>query len=778
MGQPAFQTIPALLGAGLNLVDAAGALAPGEARRLVNFRVAGNGRIESRKAAALLETTGMECAGVFRFPFYSGATAIGAIAAFWDGSGTVSLYRIDTSGQMFGTELAGWTGVTTRPVITGAILGQKLWLCGRGAGVNLSLKYYDAAGDAMVTPTFAFDESSESVLSYANVRARVCAEYANQLFEAGYGTENDVDRPEIVRFTYIGLEADPGGAGDAGEAVGYPNIFDLEDFRQVGERGSAVLAMLPVPGRLLFLSDQAAHMMSGTDRESFRLELIDSLRGITGTHAALAANGTAYWWNKRKGPCVFTGGGATEIGRKVQRRFPDIDLTTLVAAHVAESSVVRWYHSLGFLSFDYERGEWMEGGLAPFQVFCAGSVSQSSTKVSTGESTVPAAPSGPPTSFTESHTFSTARVGWTAGDLAAYTDIYAVRSPSPVDAASLSAQLDPGVQAYTFSGLLPSTAYSVKLRHRRNGQFSTYLLGSFTTSASPGGGDDGLVDPPTNLRAVLVLSNTVELTWTLGDTPVRTRIWFRQLPSADLVLVGTTNVNDTSSLRILAVGEYTDVTNLRFAVQHESAENPVNVSTVTDEVGVEGEEVEGPNGPPTSFAEEHTDSTATLNWTAGDLAAHTVLYLNDEINQIQPPGVTQIVLVSLPPLTHYDVKLRHVRGGQESSDLEGEFTTDDNVIYPPEDLAAVLDTFNTVELTWTPGAAPVPVKTRIWFRHLPTASPTHIATVGAGVNTYVHGLVPSEYTDLGDLRYLVQHESVYDPTNTSGFTDEVEVETE
>jgi hypothetical protein len=126
---------------------------------------------------------------------YNGYTATAAILLSWDsGTSTVRLYRI--SGNVVRTyvgTLAGWAGVSTRPVVFLATVARVVFIVDEGK--NEGLTCYDpndvlGSGSALFQPTFDFNDDA----AFVALKARLVIEHLNHLWVFGYGDEDSPDR--------------------------------------------------------------------------------------------------------------------------------------------------------------------------------------------------------------------------------------------------------------------------------------------------------------------------------------------------------------------------------------------------------------------------------------------------------------------------------------------------------------------------------------------------------------------------------------------------------
>lgn len=582
-----FLTHPLFIGAGLNLIDAPERKGPGEAQQIENMRIDGEGRIGPRLATGLITSPTGDQVGLFRFPFYSGATPIGGIAVqYLSGSSAVVLQRVGLNGVQFGSTIAAWTGVTARPIITGAVIGQKLFLGGRFAGGRLAMKYFQASTETVITPQFNFVPGGSS----ATMSPRVLAEWNNILWAGGFGTEDDVDRGEILRFSFIGLEDDEEGAGDAGDSgvAGSTNIFDIDDLTPLGERGASIMAMGRAQSRLVVVTARTAHHIFGSDRFSFDAKELDGELGTDSQQSFVLGNGTAYWWSRTNGPVEYAGSHVEDIGYQITPRLPEINGTEIIGIYrPAPHNVVRFVYpytnsdgsvTSRFVEWNRKLREWHGDGMLPFRIFCVGAISTSSTNVTSGAVTAPSGPAGPPTSLNVSGITSTgATIGFTPGDTSTGTQ-HEVRI-----AGVLVATLDANVASYVASGLSPSTSYAVDIRSLKNGQYSSSLTGSFTTSSS-----GSTPAAPTGLTGEQITGfdgepNDVSLQWTLGQSGMNTQI-FRKLDGGSYPATPLTTqpIDSTSYIDLeVALGQ-----TYVYKVRHQHPSDPALLSGFSNEVTV------------------------------------------------------------------------------------------------------------------------------------------------------------------------------------------------
>jgi hypothetical protein len=506
----------ARLGGGLNVVDYPEVLEETAAQVFQNWRFDGAGYVTPRRAIrAMAGSFTGELIGVFP---YSGLAGVGAVVLTWNsGTSLINLYTLDTSGAITGTaprgQLAGWTSVGTKPKVTAAVLNRVLFIADEAKSYGLTC--YDpnnvlGSGSTFFQPKFKFVGGTAMAL-----KCRGVAEHANMLLVWGFGTESDADRPEYLRWSYIGLDADAGGAGDAGDVAttGSDGLFDMEDAAMVGARGLPIVAIASGNGRSVIATTDRAFAFYGTDRNSFQLDEIDPQRGCLATRAMVEANGSVYWMSPL-GPCRYTGGSEVEdLAYRIKPLLDEIDTTTLFAVHAFNENQVRWHWGSDMLAYDYRRNEFIRGELG-VTLFCGGEVRTTGAE----------APAGPPSSLAATSITNNSVVPtWLNGDTSAgCTTTVQIDTVNTFNSASLrSNQVGSGIASTTFAGLQPSTVYYLRAKHTRNGSDSSWAATiNFTTLAA------SVVAPPQDFTATdspvftpgKGYSESVLLTWDMGET--------------------------------------------------------------------------------------------------------------------------------------------------------------------------------------------------------------------------------------------------------------------
>ena len=623
-----YESLTETLGGGLNNVDAPHLLGEGEVRELINLSFPGVGRIAPRRAATYVAeyrnaTNQGTLVGIVMFPhgeytnFNGALDYIGVLYLvhenFGTNNGVIGIYAGNGSGRLgvrIG-ELTPWGTFPTPPKLSTAVINRKLFIvddAGQKGIVVFDPFYPTSTGTEkrVYQPVFKF--TGESANNPYKNKSRVLSEYNNMLFSAGYGTELEPVRPEMVRFSYLGLFNDGQGRGDAGYAAtpGAPtaterqqnfNLFDYDDYFMVGERGTPVVNMVPAMGRLVIATPYSAYSLFGYERSSFQVELLDNTRGSTSTKGMVQAEGLVYWWSPA-GPVRWEGGNTVrEIGRKVLGFRNIVEQSNrVVAAHSKETKEVRWYVDNYGVAYNYERDQWSKISLpSNMKVLVSGRVSPFTTS-NTGEAAPLAGPAGPAANFTATDiTHNSAKTSWNAGDTSPGTQTLVYRRDDPAGVWVLVATLDAITQSLNHSNLTASKTYYIEIIHEKNGKRSTALAGSFATLATPPAtpttlaAPTGLVatDYPIQYEAGGPFFPSVLLDWKMGQTGVSTEIW-RNNALLHTVGVDVTSYHDKAVEAGLTYSYYVRHTNGSI---FSAASNTVSIVPTTGGGGGGGTEV-------------------------------------------------------------------------------------------------------------------------------------------------------------------------------------------
>jgi len=594
------ETIAFPLGGGLNLADAPESIEDGDAIELVNVRFPGAGRWAPRFSAVTVASPIGNVCGVFEMPHgadTSNGAANGVVYLVHAGGTRVDLYAADGKGRgmaLVGT-LAGWDQVAVRPKTMAAVLGEALWIVDENKQHGMTV--YDPnqrfGAGKLFQPLFKFEPNLTTPA--APIRARTIGSFNNFLFVAGYGSEADPDRPEMVRFSYLGMEADSFGAGDAGKddapvfgdpgydaapehAPGSKALFDIEDVFGVGLRGQPVMSFVAAGARLLMLTRFTAWILFGYDRSTFQADLLDNQRGCVASRAAGEAAGAAYWWSPL-GPTTWRGGGGAEgLERRITPIHRTIDFDSIFFAHSPDEYEVRFYHSPDSgdpwkaVEYNYLYDKWKQRELG-VRVFCAG-LTNPGTILTPGPGGDPLPEEqdeidpnlAPPVGifvFPQSPT--SAKIIWFNGEIGPTIKTVIEVRKNIGGTFKQAGIVDSGVQELTVDALEAETVYDAKAFHQdtSTGRRSTDIQASFTTFS------EANFLPPQNFQVELrreQLSSGVWIvayvTWGLGQIGSYTTVETAIMGSSQTSFRNT-DLNATQERILLARGGETGTRTFR-----------------------------------------------------------------------------------------------------------------------------------------------------------------------------------------------------------------------
>jgi len=526
------------VGGGLNLADAPAHLGEGEATRMVNLVVAGSGRVGPRRAAVSLGTlTGIVVAAIpFPFGEYETDHRRGGFLVVYDpGTQEVRLHNVDISALNPVGSVLVWEGVESSPRVSYAILNRRVFISEEGRRHPMVIIDLGEGGAINTfVPEFLFGDDDEA--TRMPMHPSLTVEYNNMVFTSGYGAEGGYeDRPEMVRFSYLGLQRqgsddeDDAGTGDSA------NLFDREHAFMVGERGEPVVSMGAASGRLIIAKANAAYMLFGYGADSFSLELIGNNLGSTSSRGMIAAAGRV-WWMSPLGP-VYWDGQLHNISRKVDPLRPELQDPRVFASHSPSDKEVRWHFgflgdSMGaerYLAFNYELGVWYEGAHS-LPLFGTGWISPYWGDVSDAEVTPPG-PSGSPTNLQHVQVMSSSALAmWQNGDITpgTETEVRRKRTMDPESAFQVVATLPSGSANYLHTNLISQTSYDVVVAHKRNGKYSNTSANTFMTANA-----DAPPLSPTNLRGSYVFTalpnfgyrREAVIAWNSSSSDHFTQLW-------------------------------------------------------------------------------------------------------------------------------------------------------------------------------------------------------------------------------------------------------------
>jgi len=471
-------------------------------------------------------------------------TSVVAIRQFADGALAIAhstatkkcyLYRLNAT-------MDGWydgSGVLTAPTDTAEPIGV-LWtdmtsppdvqideglgiayIANTGAidkdGLYWATKTYEDFGvidDLLVNGTGG---TVGSDVAYANG----VVSYNQHLWIFGYGAGSTPGftsyRPELARFSRPNFG--PFQVADS--------ITLGDSVRSLRER---IIAGAVADDALYLGGSSMITRITGSGRDSWYRQILDRSYGFVGPKCFVTVGRALYYWSPR-GPMRIVNGTPDPLWDGVPETVSKVaNVAKVTAAFDVERDQVLFFFDAGtgvrtFCAFDTQRDVWLgpdnDIGLT---IACAGVVSP--VYQSTIEA--PIGPAGPPAIVSTTNVGnSTAIATWTNGDPLAQTEVsYRVQGTTTYTTVPLVAA---GSTQYTFSGLAFNTPYEWRVRHVRNGQFSTYdgpeAASQFTTTnvtlLPPSGFSAGQINPP---------NRTCQANWVnSGEEGVSTEVWVRQV---------------------------------------------------------------------------------------------------------------------------------------------------------------------------------------------------------------------------------------------------------
>ena len=131
------------------------------------------------------------------------------------------------------------------------------------------------------------------------LRFRGVVSHLDYLFGWGYGTQEESNRPEILRVSLPGA----------------PQQFDPNHYFIIGSRKDPIVTAKPASSstsRLVVLKENELHAVEGSGRHNFGSIERDSRFGCIGSRLAISVRGRVLFWSV-DGPRVTTGGGPSEM---------------------------------------------------------------------------------------------------------------------------------------------------------------------------------------------------------------------------------------------------------------------------------------------------------------------------------------------------------------------------------------------------------------------------------------------------------------------------------
>jgi len=335
--------------------------------------------------------------------------------------------------------------------------------------------------------------------------------YNNVLFIAGYGDETGPDSPEYLRHSFLGRA--PSSSVALGDGF---DGFDKDAWVIVGAKGQRITAMKQGRGYLLVAKANELYRVSGAGRAypgwQYAIEKVDNTSGMGVANPAALCYAEGYWYGiGAAGPFRSDGFDVkTMVGpRKADFNAIDNLLGAFCFYHPDRRLVLFGMHPQGttpetypwiLWAWDTERERW-QPDLVPATPFAIAAGSAIPTTTVSG-------PSAPPS------TLSVNTIGpgsfnevWVSGDLTASTEVWYLDLTGTWQ---LWATAPAGIQSGTISGLTDHQQYSWRVRHVKNGLYTTFV---YWNPSSPvqtmlGGVSIGLGNSGGGLRQVFITVNT------------------------------------------------------------------------------------------------------------------------------------------------------------------------------------------------------------------------------------------------------------------------------
>lgn len=496
-----------------------GTLAPGTIAEGKNMVPTPAGRMRTRGGSRIMLTL-REAAGETEIDHVlaiTELTGIGAIVIGWD-EGQLQHYAWLVTAAMdwalggppttqaasrfalgTGTNVATWDGGTyatapARPNM--AEVWEKMYVADATVDISARSELVSIDTGGTVTATdFDFAAGTD-----APMQPYCIEEYNGVLFVAGYGTEDDKDRPEYLRHSFLGKSPD---ASDG---------FDADAWNLIGSKGQRITALRKGRGLLLVAKNNEFYRVSGFGRAyagwQYQVEPMSDTSGlgITNPKALIFAEG--FWWGVSASGPIRTDGFSVELlvgPRKPSWRGINKLEEAWVAYHPERRLMLFGFHpeetegsrSATFpwrvWAWDMERSVWQ-----PDLEFGADITHASVLNAGAGSSSSSGAPSGPPTSpVTSSESTAGYTATWTTGDADATTEFWE-KDPDTGAWGIISTFAAGVVTTGGLSGRSNYSTYYWRVRHSKNGIKSAWdnesgtiaqtLIAAPTLSAAQSGG--------------------------------------------------------------------------------------------------------------------------------------------------------------------------------------------------------------------------------------------------------------------------------------------------
>ena len=391
------------------------------------------------------------------------------------------LYRLEVTGIPEGGVLGGdaspvatvWTGATVPRVSMASFDGGS-------ATAPVSRLYLADYTETFDTRFWNSDVSTINDLeedlnddgTKEDLRFHLVWVYQFHVWGAGFFQASASRRPEIARFSQPGaIPADE------------PNVTNnisrewwSVDFRPIGRRGDRITAVAFAGGASILFKRRETFALFGYDAESWAVRTVSDRVGCAGPWAAAATeDGLCFFWSDR-GPQVTDGQSVKDLSIDIKKVVNELGVNEEISVEYSQDDgIVYFYHPNQNIALAYDKvherwmkEEWLKSG---------GGVLEVNSLSATADDALPGPAAAPTSLVATSVSDSQINLTWTNGDTAGNTKTRVHRSTTASftpDSGNQIAELDAGVASYqNTTGLASITTYFYKVRHIRNGIFST-----------------------------------------------------------------------------------------------------------------------------------------------------------------------------------------------------------------------------------------------------------------------------------------------------------------
>ena len=475
-------------------------------------------------------------------------TTVGALVIGWsDTENAHYAYRMNADMAVFDTDQAtSRTNLTTAPSTTWdnasaparpvmAEIWEKMFIADAttAIGSRNEMLGFDSSG-TVTSRTFQFGAGAAAALFPYCVE-----EYNGVLFIAGYGTEDvgDLDRPEMLRHSFLGRSPDAA------------NGFDANAFNLIGAKGQRITALRKGRGLLLVAKENEFYRVTGFGRAfagwQYQVELMDNTQslGITNPKALAFAEGF-FWGISASGPVRTDGFSVESLVGPRQAAWRQIDnvVEAWVAYHPERRLMLFGLHpteaeSGRSTTFPWRVWAWdiLRDVWAPNHEFGADLFHASAITTTTAEGPS-AAPSSPSSG---SETSSGYTGSWTNGDATAETEYWEKKTSGGTW--TLVSIVAAATASLARTGLDNHETYFWRARHRKNGITSNWDVEAGTSAqtliSAPGVSADQVMNTQ-NINVTLTQNadgTDLELQRQIDDGGFSVIVTFTAEPSGTMV---------------------------------------------------------------------------------------------------------------------------------------------------------------------------------------------------------------------------------------------------